>query len=99
MIVPETLKPMPTVKESLKILETIRKQKNAFIGALVLSATAPNKKKSDDCISLIQSFGSGLTEFEIEECMQMVEKILGNDSLLNKFFNSSVAMQDMEWVV
>ena len=72
---------MPTVKESLKILETIRKQKNAFIGALVLSATAPNKKKSDDCISLIQSFGSGLTEFEIEECMQMVEKILGNPYL------------------
>ena len=90
---------MPTVKESLKILQTIRKQKNAFIGALVLSATASNKKKSDDCISLIQSFGSGLTEFEIEECMQMVEKILGNDSLLNKFFNSSVAIQDMEWVV
>ena len=75
----------------------LSQQKNCLVSSLLLAVTAPTKNKSEDCVSMVQSFGSGLTELEIEQCMQKTEEVLSNQEKLDYFFNTSTPTNDIRW--
>jgi len=54
----------------------IKDNEHAYLQALVLAITAPNKEKSIQCLKIAESIGSQLTEKQRDLCQKGVEVCL-----------------------
>ena len=60
-------------------MRTLKNDHEAFKLALELSVTAPNEKKSLECLRIAESLLDNLSEFEIARAKKEVEVKLGLD--------------------
>jgi len=60
-------------------MRTLKNDYEAFKLALELSVTAPNEKKSLECLRIAESLLDNLSEFEIARAKKEVEVKLGLD--------------------
>jgi hypothetical protein len=51
----------------------IKDNEQAYLHALVLAITAPNRKKSIECMQIAESIGSQLTEKQKDLCQKGIE--------------------------
>ena len=54
-------------------MQTLKNDYEAFVLALELSVTAPNKKESLECLRIAEGFIDDLSEFEIAKAKKEVE--------------------------
>ena len=57
----------------MKTMQTLKNDYEAFKLALELSVTAPNEKKSLECLQIAESFLNSLSGFEIAKAKKEVE--------------------------